>query len=121
MADLAIDGLRVAERRFDQQRRRGEGEMSVQGGEVRSEAFERLFQHGGDINSAHVAFPDAPTPWIDLSTGVNPVPYPLPAFTPEDWTRLPSPADVETLQSVAAARYGASANEVVVAPGTQAL
>ena len=93
----------------------------MQGGSIRSEAFERLFQHGGDINSARVAFPNAPTPWIDLSTGVNPVSYPLPAFAPEDWTRLPSPVDLAALQAVAAARYGAAADEVVVAPGTQAL
>ena len=123
MADLAIEGLRIADRRLDQKRRRGEGEMKQQGqgGSIRSEAFERLFQHGGDINSARVAFPDAPAPWIDLSTGVNPVPYPTSAVADHDWTRLPSPADVAALQAVAAARYGARQSEVVVAPGTQAL
>ena len=121
MADLAIDELRIADRRLDQERRRGEGKMKQHGGSVQSEAFERLFLHGGDINSALAAFPDAPGPWIDLSTGVNPVPYPLPAFSPQDWTRLPSPADVAALQEVAAARFGAAPDEIVVAPGTQAL
>ncbi|MDE3174837.1 MAG: pyridoxal phosphate-dependent class II aminotransferase, partial [Pseudomonadota bacterium] len=95
--------------------------MNQHSGTVGNEAFERLFQHGGDINSARVAFPDAPAPWIDLSTGVNPVPYPLPTFAGEDWTRLPSPADVAALQTLAAARYGARRGDVVVAPGTQAL
>jgi cobalamin biosynthetic protein CobC len=85
------------------------------------EAYERLFQHGGDINSAEAAFPDAPRPWIDLSTGINPVPYPLPEIAPSRWTRLPNPAEVAALQAVAAARYGARADEVVIAPGTQAL
>jgi cobalamin biosynthetic protein CobC len=85
------------------------------------EAFQRLFQHGGDINSAAAAFPAAPAPWIDLSTGINAVPYPVPPIAPQRWTRLPSPAEVAALQAVAAARYGAKPEEVVVAPGTQAI
>ena len=84
-------------------------------------AFERLFQHGGDINSAEAAFPEAPRPWIDLSTGVNPVPYPVPALDLGRWARLPSPAEVEALQAAAASRYGATAERVVVAPGAQAI
>ena len=85
------------------------------------EAYQRLFQHGGDINSAAAAFPEAPAPWIDLSTGINAVPYPVPEIDARRWTRLSSPAEVEALQAVAAARYGAKPDEVVVAPGTQAI
>lgn len=85
------------------------------------EAAQRLFQHGGDINSAAAAFPDAPTPWVDLSTGINAVPYPALGIEPQRWTRLPSPAEIEALQTVAAARYGARPDEIVVAPGTQAI
>jgi cobalamin biosynthetic protein CobC len=84
-------------------------------------AHQRLFQHGGDINSAAEAFPSAAAPWIDLSTGINAVPYPVPEIARERWTRLPSPAEVAALQAVAAARYGAKSEEVVVAPGTQAI
>ncbi len=83
--------------------------------------LERLFRHGGDINAARAVFPHAPEPWIDLSTGINPEPYPLPAFDVAAWSRLPSPSDVEDLQAVAAARFGCARNQVVVAPGTQAL
>jgi cobalamin biosynthetic protein CobC len=81
----------------------------------------RLFRHGGDINAARAVFPHAPEPWIDLSTGINPEPYPLPAFDPAAWMRLPSPAEIETLAEVAAVRYRARPEQVVVAPGTQAL
>jgi cobalamin biosynthesis protein CobC len=88
---------------------------------VTLDSYERLFQHGGDINSAREAFPGAPTPWIDLSTGINAVPYPVPAIPAERWTRLPNPAEVAELQFVAAARYGAKPEEVVAAPGTQAI
>ncbi len=70
-----------------------------------------LFRHGGDLPSAASAFPDAPKPWVDLSTGINPVPYPLPELSPESWTRLPTPGDLEALQRVAAERYGDSSGK----------
>ena len=31
-------------------------------------------RHGGRIAAARAAFPGAPEPWLDLSTGVNPRP-----------------------------------------------
>ncbi len=83
--------------------------------------LQRLFRHGGDINAARAVFSHAPEPWIDLSTGINPEPYPLPDFDPTAWARLPSPAETEALARVAAARYGAVPDGIVVAPGTQAL
>ena len=67
-------------------------------------------------------FADAPRPWIDLSTGINPVPYPVPALPDTAWTRLPSHADEAALLAAAAARYGArDPATIVAAPGTQAL
>ncbi len=67
-------------------------------------------------------FPDAPKPWIDLSTGINPVPYPLPALADDVWTRLPSRAQYDALISAAAARYEVKDPDTIVAsPGTQAL
>ncbi len=78
--------------------------------------------HGGDLGDVRRRYPGAPQPWIDLSTGVNPVPYPVPALSSESWTRLPSGADLRTLIDAAAARYGVSDPETIVAaPGTQAL
>ena len=78
--------------------------------------------HGGDLGEIKRRFPDAPTPWIDLSTGINPVPYPIGTLPAEAWTRLPSRADEEALQIAAAARFGVrDPMTLVVAPGTQAL
>ncbi len=78
--------------------------------------------HGGDLGDVRRRFPDAPLPWIDLSTGINPVPYPVPALSAEGWTRLPSREDHRTLIEAAAARYGVDDRETIVAaPGTQAL
>ncbi len=87
----------------------------------RSAPLERLFLHGGDIRAAASAFPDAPQPWIDLSTGVNPVAYPIAALPDDSWERLPDPSQLKALQTAAAERYGANPDCVVAAPGTQAL
>jgi cobalamin biosynthetic protein CobC len=78
--------------------------------------------HGGDLGDVMQRFPDAPRPWIDLSTGINPVAYPVPPLSESVWSRLPSGAAEEALLEAAAARYGvASPAMIVTAPGTQAL
>jgi len=78
--------------------------------------------HGGDLGGLRQAFPDAPEPWLDLSTGINPVPYPVPALEASAWARLPEAAEVRALREAAAAAYGApDADHVVPAPGTQIL
>lgn len=78
--------------------------------------------HGGDLGEAMRRFPDAPRPWLDLSTGINLVPYPLPDLPADLWTRLPSRADHDALIEAAAARYGVKdPSTIVAAPGTQAL
>lgn len=78
--------------------------------------------HGGDLATARALFPDAPQPWIDLSTGINPIPYPLPALPLSLWTRLPGADDEAALIAAARAAYrvpdGAG---IVAAPGTQIL
>jgi cobalamin biosynthetic protein CobC len=67
-------------------------------------------------------FPHAPEPWLDLSTGINPRPYPLPPLPAELFARLPDQADVTALQAAAAQAYGVSDPAMVVAaPGTQIL
>lgn len=78
--------------------------------------------HGGDLASARRLFPGAPEPFLDLSTGISPLAYPIPPLPAEVFTRLPEPAAAEALAVVAAARYGATAaGQVVPAPGTQIL
>src|SRR5277367_4198005 len=84
-------------------------------------ALQAFAYHGGHPGAARRLFPDAPQPWIDLSTGVNPHPYPLPEITPEAWTRLPDPSAIARLEATAATRYRARAAHVVAAPGSQAI
>src|SRR5499427_10652908 len=79
-------------------------------------------EHGGDLAAARRLFPDAPQPFIDLSTGINPYPYPLPPLAANVFTRLPDSAAQIRLREIAARTYGApSATHVVCAPGTQIL
>ena len=78
--------------------------------------------HGGDLGEARRRFPGAPEPWIDLSTGINPIPYPVPALPPDAFTRLPEPQAHRDLEAAGAQAYGAAdAGCVVAAPGTQAV
>ncbi|KAF0118930.1 MAG: cobalamin biosynthetic protein CobC [Rhodospirillaceae bacterium] len=77
-------------------------------------------RHGGDWSAAQAQF--GRRPWLDLSTGINPWPYPIPEETAEDWTRLPAADQHRTLCAIAARCYGAGPETAVVAaPGTQAL
>jgi cobalamin biosynthetic protein CobC len=78
--------------------------------------------HGGDLSAARRLFPGAPEPFIDLSTGINPYPYPLPRQRAEVFAHLPDSAATSDLAAAAARLYGArSAAHVVLAPGTQIL
>src|SRR6516165_6817679 len=76
--------------------------------------------HGGDLGAARRRFPGAPEPFIDLSTGINPYPYPVPRLAAELFARLPASADVHALARAAVHAYGAPSETYVVAvPGTQ--
>jgi cobalamin biosynthetic protein CobC len=78
--------------------------------------------HGGDLAAARKLFPGAPEPFLDLSTGINPYPYPVLHLPPDLFTRLPEPASLAELAELAAKAYGApSAAHVVAAPGSQIL
>ncbi|MEO9337981.1 threonine-phosphate decarboxylase CobD [Mesorhizobium sp. SB112] len=78
--------------------------------------------HGGSFERARKLFPNAPEPWIDLSTGINPHSYPLFDLPATAFTRLPEPSRAKELTAIAAKAYGAaSSRQIVAAPGTQIL
>ena len=86
------------------------------------DSLEALRYHGGNLNAARRLFPYAPEPWIDLSTGINPVPYPVTEFPAASLSRLPEPSEQAALEATAATSYGAAPwAEIVAAPGTQAI
>ncbi len=78
--------------------------------------------HGGGVDAAAALYGGAREDWLDLSTGINPVPYPLPPIPAEAWTALPDQAAMNGL--IAAARQFWNVPdgvEVVPAPGASAL
>jgi len=78
--------------------------------------------HGGALDPAIARFGGMRRDWIDLSTGINPWPYPVPAIPAEAWARLPDEAALRGLREAARGFYGAPADAAVtVAPGSQAL
>ncbi len=72
--------------------------------------------HGGRLREAAQRHGIALTDWLDLSTGINPQPYPAPPIPPEIWQRLPEGDD--GLEAAAAAYYGSK--DLLPVAGTQA-
>ncbi|EYD78042.1 L-threonine 3-O-phosphate decarboxylase [Rubellimicrobium mesophilum DSM 19309] len=78
--------------------------------------------HGGGLDAAMARHGGARGDWLDLSTGINPVPYPLPPIPPHAWTALPDRAATEALVVAARTFWRVpDAAEVVPAPGLSAL
>ena len=79
-----------------------------------------LSHHGGRLAAAAAQFPAASTPWIDLSTGVNPKPYPAPSLAREALARLPDPTETADLEDAAAMAFGARSTGCTTAvPGSE--
>ena len=73
--------------------------------------------HGGDLGRAQACYGGGD--WLDLSTGINPVPFPLPPLPARAFTALPAAEDIAALEGAAQAAYGTTAPAVAVA-GAQA-
>lgn len=73
--------------------------------------------HGGALDAAVARFGGPRSHWIDLSTGINPNPYPLPEVTPDDWASLPDPARIQKLEAAAAHFWSVPEGWQVVAAG----
>lgn len=75
--------------------------------------------HGGNLTAAKRRFGGDHASWIDLSTGINPVPWPGVADVAIDWRRLPESSDLQRLEAVAARSFGLDAKHVCAVPGTE--
>ena len=78
--------------------------------------------HGGGLDAAIGAYGGARTDWLDLSTGINPMPYPVGEISANAWSALPDVAALERLTN-AARRFWQVPDwaEVIAAPGASAL
>ena len=78
-----------------------------------------LIWHGGQTAAAARLYPAAPRPWLDLSTGISPWAWPVPALEPKAWQALPSRAALEQLEFAAARVFGMNSTEQIAAvPGS---
>lgn len=76
--------------------------------------------HGGNLEAAEKRFGRPKEGWLDLSTGINRRPYPLPSLDPMVWRRLPG-SDAG-LRAAAGECYGVADPKLIVpAPGCQSV
>ena len=57
--------------------------------------------HGGGLDAAVARYGGARGDWLDLSTGINPRPYPVTGFAASDWTALPDAGAFGRLEAAA--------------------
>jgi cobalamin biosynthetic protein CobC len=71
--------------------------------------------HGGNLDQAMACY--GAGDWIDLSTGINRRPWPVPALSAAAWRNLPTKAAQTALVAQAAVSWGAAAGVAGVALG----
>ena len=64
-----------------------------------------LAYHGGGLAAARRLFPQAPEPWLDLSTGINAPPYPFAPVSAAAYARLPEAESIAALEAAAAQSF----------------
>ncbi|MEL8056917.1 MAG: threonine-phosphate decarboxylase, partial [Pseudomonadota bacterium] len=62
--------------------------------------------HGGALDVVQKAYPNAPKPWVDLSTGINPWPYPDTGVSAATLARLPTQKMYHACQTAIATAIG---------------
>jgi cobalamin biosynthetic protein CobC len=65
------------------------------------------------------AFPDAPRPWVDLSTGINPWPYPVRDIDMDSCQHLPTRQVMLACRQAVAAACGAAPDSMILSPGSE--
>ncbi|MCT4556276.1 MAG: threonine-phosphate decarboxylase CobD [Pelagimonas sp.] len=73
--------------------------------------------HGGDMDRAIAAY--GAGDWLDLSTGINAVPYPLPDMPAHAWGALPTRAEMAALEAQAKQTYKAAGAGCIALAGAQ--
>lgn len=78
--------------------------------------------HGGGLDAAIARYGGARKDWLDLSTGINPVAYPLPDLAPDAWTALPDARAQNDLIDVARRFWQVpDGTDILAAPGSSCL
>lgn len=78
--------------------------------------------HGGGLDAAIARWGGRREDWIDLSTGINPVPFPVGDIPVHAWTGLPDTGAQETLLAAARNFWNVPVSAAILAaPGASAL
>ncbi len=78
--------------------------------------------HGGGLDAAVTLFGGKRSDWVDLSTGINPAPYPVVDLQPDDWTALPDAGALSALTESARRFWQVPDGAAILpAPGASAL
>jgi cobalamin biosynthesis protein CobC len=78
--------------------------------------------HGGGVDAAVAQYGGNRADWIDLSTGINPVPYPLGDLPADLWNSLPDEAAFQRLEQAARRFWNVPDTAAMLpAPGASAL
>ncbi len=75
-----------------------------------------MLEHGGRVRAAAQRYGIPESDWLDLSTGINPNGWPVPAVPQEIWQHLPQ--DDDELHAAAQSYYGTS--RLLAVAGSQA-
>lgn len=78
--------------------------------------------HGGGVDAAAARYGGERSEWIDLSTGINPVPYDVGQIPPEAWQALPDAAAQDALIQAARSLWNVPRKAAILAaPGASSL
>ena len=78
--------------------------------------------HGGGLDGAVSRWGGTRSDWIDLSTGINPVPYAVGQLSPDAWSALPDRNAQDRLITAARAFWAVPEGaKILAAPGASAL
>jgi cobalamin biosynthetic protein CobC len=78
-----------------------------------------FLHHGGRLAEAVRRFGGEAGDWLDLSTGLNPVPWPVAQAPATDWTALPDPDALAALEAAAARHFGSDPALTCAVPGSE--
>ncbi len=81
-----------------------------------------MIEHGGGLDRMVERYGGPRNSWLDLSTGINPTAFDVPALPVKLWNRLPVRSLHDDALAAARGFYGVpDASGIVAAPGTQSL
>ncbi|MYB35205.1 MAG: threonine-phosphate decarboxylase [Gammaproteobacteria bacterium] len=80
-----------------------------------------MSDHGGNLDLAIRLYGGSHDDWIDLSTGINPHPYPLPGIPEKSWSCLPTREEIDNLEKTASRAYCTSGCTIAISGAQSAI